>query len=254
MSDRPPPREPVEVASGVAGRRPIRVWRADLDRPEPETAALGALLSADERARADRFRFDIDRRRFTVARGILRVVLGRTLERPPEEIEFSYGNRGKPALRRPADSVLEFNLSHSHGLALVVTSWGRAVGIDVEFERPELDFRGIAGRFFTPQEFAQIEAQPDAAQRSAFFRGWTRKEAFLKARGDGLWLGLDQFEVSIDPEVPARLVRTAWDPDEARRWTLHDLEVPHGFAATLAVDGIVPGPFVVDDIGFERRT
>jgi 4'-phosphopantetheinyl transferase len=249
MNDRPPSRDPVEDASGATGRGPIRVWRADLDRPEPETAALGALLSADERARADRFRFAIDRRRFTVARGVLRVLLGRVTGSPPHEIEFSYGTRGKPALRRPADSGLEFNLTHSHGLALIATSWGRAVGVDLEFERLELDFRGIAGRFFTPREFGEIEAQRDDAQRSAFFRGWTRKEAFLKARGDGLWLGLDQFEVSIAPETSARLVRTAWDPDEARRWSLHDLDVAPGFAAALAVEGIVPGPFVVDVLG-----
>src|SRR5947208_807131 len=108
MSDRPLSRGTVEDAGDDAGRGPIRVWRADLDRPECETDALGALLSADERARVDRFRFAIDRRRFTVARGLLRVLLGRELGSPPDEIEFSYGTRGKPALRRPADSGLEF--------------------------------------------------------------------------------------------------------------------------------------------------
>jgi 4'-phosphopantetheinyl transferase len=231
---------------GPEGRGPIRVWRADLDRPEPEIEALGALLSADERARADRFRFAIDRRRFTAARGLLRVLLGRTLGTPPGEIAFSYGACGKPALSRPADSGLEFNLTHSHGMALIATSWGPSVGIDLEFQRVAFDFRGIAGRFFTPREFGQIEALPEAAQRPAFFRGWTLKEAFLKARGNGLWLGLDQFEVSIDPEVPARLLRTAWDPDEARRWTLHDLDVADGFAAALAVEGVVSGPIVVE--------
>jgi 4'-phosphopantetheinyl transferase len=243
MSGGQPARQTVEDTSD---RGPIRVWRIDLDRTEGETAALGALLSADERARADRFRFPIDQRRFTAARGLLRVLLGRTIGSPPQEIEFSYGTRGKPGLRRPADSGLEFNLTHSHGLALVATSWGRSVGIDLEFHRREFDFRGIAGRFFTPQESAQIEALPEDARRPAFFRGWTRKEAFLKARGDGLWLGLDQFEVSIDPAAPARLVRTAWDPDEARRWTLHDLEVAAGFSAALAVEGVVPGPFIVE--------
>src|SRR4051794_34020071 len=135
MSDRQPSRETVEDASDDAGRGPIRVWRADLDRPEHEAAALGALLSADERARADRFRFAVDRRRFTVARGLLRVLLGRAIGAPPHEIEFSYGTRGKPGLRRPEGSGLEFNLTHSHGLALVATSWGRPVGIDLEFHR-----------------------------------------------------------------------------------------------------------------------
>ena len=160
---------------------------------------------------------------------------------------FAYGTRGKPALARPGDSGLEFNLSHSNGLALLATSWGRAVGIDLEYQGKELDFLGIADRFFTPQELGQIRGQPEAAtQRSAFFRGWARKEAFLKARGDGLWVGLDQFEVSIDPAAPARVVWTAWDPDEAGRWTLLDLDVAPGFAAALVVEGAVSGPIVVE--------
>jgi 4'-phosphopantetheinyl transferase len=224
----------------------VRVWRADLDRPEREIAMLGAFLSADERARADRFRFERDRRRFTVARGLLRVLLGRVVGITPQSIEFSYGRRGKPALRRPGDAGLEFNVSHSHGLALFATCWGRAVGIDLEFQRPEFDIRGIAGRFFTPQEFARIAALPDSAQRPAFFRGWTRKEAFLKARGDGLWLGLDQFEVSLDPDPSPGLLRTEWDPEEALRWSLHDLDVADGFAAALAIEGALSGPIVVE--------
>lgn len=245
MCDRPPSRGTV----GDEGRGPIRVWRADLDRPGRETATLGEFLSADERARADRFRFDRDRRRFTVARGLLRVLIGRTLGVPAGEVAFSYGTRGKPSLRWPAGSGLEFNLSHSHGMALFATSAGRAIGIDLEYQRVEFDFRGIAGRFFTAGEFGRIQALPDdAEQRSAFFRGWARKEAFLKARGDGLWLGLDQFEVSIDPEAPARLVHTAWDPDEARRWTLHDLDAASGFAAALAVEGAISGPIAVETL------
>jgi 4'-phosphopantetheinyl transferase len=244
MSDRSPARETIEDQ----GSEPIRVWWTDLDRPECETASLATILSADERARADRFRFDRDRQRFTVARGLLRVLIGRTLGVPAGEVIFAYGKRGKPALRWPADSGLEFNLSHSHGLALYATTWKRAIGIDLEFQRNEFDYHGIAGRFFTAREFDQIQALPDGARRAAFFRGWARKEAFLKARGDGLWLGLDQFEVSIDPESPARLVRTSWDPDESGRWSLHDLDVASGFAAALAVAGVITGPIVVDQL------
>jgi 4'-phosphopantetheinyl transferase len=229
------------------GRTPIRVWRAELDRSEPATAALAALLAPDERARAERFRFERDRRRFTVGRGLMRTLLGKILGIAPEEIAFSYGTRGKPELARPRDSGLEFNLSHSNGLALLATSWERAVGIDIEYQGKEIDFLGIADRFFTPQELAQIRGQPEAAtQRTAFFRGWARKEAFLKARGDGLWVGLDQFEVSIDPPAPARVVWTAWDPDEAGRWTLLDLDVHPGFASALVVEGAVSGPIVVE--------
>ncbi len=229
------------------GPAPIRVWRAALDRSEPETAALAALLAPDEQARANRFRFERDRRRFTVGRGLLRTLLGSTLGIAPEAIAFAYGTRGKPALARPSGSGLEFNLSHSNGLALLATSWGRAVGIDLEYEGKTLDFLGIADRFFTPQELGQIRSQPEGArQRSAFFRGWARKEAFLKARGDGLWVGLDQFEVSIDPSVPPRVVWTAWDPVEAERWTVLDLDAAPGFASALVVDGAVSRPTVVE--------
>jgi 4'-phosphopantetheinyl transferase len=229
------------------GRGPIRVWRAELDRSEAETAALAGLLAADERARADRFRFERDRRRYTVGRGFLRTLLGQTLGIAPEEIVLAYGTRGKPALATPADSGLEFNLSHSNGLALLATSWGKAVGIDLEYQGKAVDFLGIANRFFNPRELAQIRDQREAAaQRVAFFRGWARKEAFLKARGDGLWIGLDQFEVSIDPAVPAGLIWTAWDPDEAGRWTLLDVDAAPGFAAALVVEGAVSGPIVVE--------
>jgi 4'-phosphopantetheinyl transferase len=231
----------------VEGRAPIRIWRAELDRSEAETAALAGTLSTEERARAERFRFERDQRRFAVGRGVLRTLLGRTLGIAPEAIAFSYGSRGKPALAHPADSELEFNLSHSNGLALLAISWGRAVGIDLEYQGKELDFLGIADRFFTPQELAQIRGQPvPAAQRSAFFRGWARKEAFLKARGDGLWVGLDQFEVAIDPAAPARVVWTAWDPDEAARWSMIDLDVAPGFASALVVEGAASNPIIVE--------
>jgi 4'-phosphopantetheinyl transferase len=250
---------PEFLASGRGGddddrRAPIRVWRAELDRPEPETSALRALLSADECERADRFRFERDRKRFTVARGLLRCVLGRMLGVAAPAIAFAYAPRGKPGLKDPDGSGLEFNLSHSNGVGLIATSWGRRIGVDLEFGRPDLDFLGIADRFFTPREFGEIRAQPRAMQRSAFFRGWARKEAFLKARGDGLWLGLDQFEVSIDPASPARVVHTAWDLDEARRWTLHDLDAPAGFAAALAVEGALTAPVVVEVLGSDVLT
>jgi 4'-phosphopantetheinyl transferase len=234
-------------STDVRNPRPIRVWRAALDRPDEETAALGALLSDDEHARADRFRFPHHRKHFIVGRGFLRTVLGSTLGIAAQDIAFSYGTRGKPALRWPEDSGLEFNLAHSNGLALLAIAWERPLGIDLEYQREELDFLGIAGRFFTPQELAEIQRAPGlAAQRAAFFRGWARKEAFLKARGDGLWIGLDQFQVAIDCTLPPRVVHTAWDPDEAGRWTLRDLDAPPGFAAALVVAGARSEPIDIE--------
>jgi 4'-phosphopantetheinyl transferase len=226
--------------------RLIRVWRVELDRPAKEAAALRCVLAPDECARADRFLFARDRVRFTMARGRLRGVIGRILGVAADAIEFSYAPRGKPALRWPAGSGLEFNVSHSNGLALIATCWERPIGVDIEYQRVELDFEGIAGRFFTPEECSQILAFAEGERRRAFFTGWARKEAFLKARGDGLWLGLDQFAVSVDPRAPARLLRTLWDQDEVQRWTLHDLDVDPQFAAAVAVAGAVPGPITVE--------
>jgi 4'-phosphopantetheinyl transferase len=234
------------VRGGPSGA--IRVWRAELDRPDRHAEALASVLSADVRDRAARFRFEIHRRRFIVGRGLLRFLLGRTLGVAPETIAFAYGALGKPWLRHPAGTGLEFNVSHSNDLALFALSWGTTIGVDLEYQRPDWDFSGVARRYFTEQEAGQIEALPHDARRPAFFRGWTRKEAFLKARGDGLWLGLDQFEVSIDPKLPPQLLRTHWDPDEAHRWSIHDLAVDEGFAASLVVAGPRSGPFVVEDV------
>ena len=201
-----------------------------LDRSEPETAALAALLAPDERARADRFRFERDRRRFAVGRGLLRTLLGRTLGIAPEEIDFTYGTRGKPALARPGDTgprVQPVALERP-GPAGNVLGTGRR-------DRPRIPAARRSTSWASPTAFSLRRnsrrsgaSRTRAVQRAAFFRGWARKEAFLKARGDGLWVGLDQFEVSIDPAVPPRVVWTAWDPDEAGRWSLLDLDVAPG--------------------------
>jgi 4'-phosphopantetheinyl transferase len=237
-----------------AGRASVEVWRTALDLPEPETEALAALLADDERARADRFRFARDRRRFAVGRGVLRALLGRTLGIAPREIVFSYGIRGKPALEWPDGSGLEFNLSHSNGVALFATSWRRDVGVDLEHQGKNIDYLGIASRFFTSRELSQIRGQRDEpGRRSAFFRGWARKEAFLKARGDGLWVGLDQFEVSIDPALPPRVAWTAWDPEEAGCWSVLDLDVASDFAAAIVVKGALSGPIAVQPFSLPEQ-
>src|SRR5579862_2564151 len=198
----------------------IHVWRASLD-PDPELVReLGALLSDDERDRRDRFRFDRHRTRYVVGRGLLRTLLGRYLDQDPARLRFRYGAHRKPVLPEGAPY---FNLAHSESTALFAFSPSFELGIDLELVRPEHADDRIAERFFSPLEVSTLRALADGDRARAFFACWTRKEAFLKARGDGLSLALDSFDVSLAPGQPAALLRTGWSPDEHLRWQLADL-------------------------------
>ena len=216
----------------------VHVWRAALDVPESDVRRLGDTLADDERRRAERFIFQHDRAHFVVARGLLRVLLGRYLQHDPQHLRFVYGPHGKPELASDVGGTgLRFNVSHSHGLALYAITRHREIGVDVERIRPEVASETIAEHFFSPREVAVLRALPAALQATAFFACWTRKEAYIKARGDGLSLPLDQFAVSLAPGEPAALLYTAWDPQEAARWALHDLAPGPGYRAAVAVTG-----------------
>jgi 4'-phosphopantetheinyl transferase len=179
-----------------------------------------------------------DREHFIVARGVLRAILGRYLNRVPECLSFSYGARGKPALAGESDTdAIRFSVSHSHGVALYAFTRGREVGIDLERIRCDLAAVEIAERFFSRREVAMLRSLPTAVQHQAFFRCWTRKEAYIKAKGEGLSLPLDQFDVSLAPEEPAAVLGAQRDPSEASRWSLQDLAPAPGYAAALAAEG-----------------
>ena len=214
----------------------VHVWVASLHRNPSELDSLRQTLTPDERERADRFRFEKRRDRFVAGRGALRTILGRYLNRHPNQLRFQYARYGKPRLSTEADAI-SFNLSHSRDLALYAVTQGREIGVDLEFIRATIDLLGIAKRFFSEQEYSQLRALPQSCQLQTFFNCWTRKEAFIKAKGAGFSLPLDQFDVSISPEEPAALLRTAWDPDEAARWSLKSLAPVPGYAAALAVEG-----------------
>jgi 4'-phosphopantetheinyl transferase len=212
----------------------IHVWRVKLDGGPEQLPALGHALAPDELARADRFRFPHDRSRFVIAHAALRALLGRYLNRAPEQIRFASGPHGKPRL---TESTLHFNLAHSGGLALIAVAWEREVGVDLEGMRADVDFAGLAARFFSPAEARALAGLPDEEQVAAFYAAWTRKEAYLKARGAGLSLGLAQCEVSFRPGEPAALLATQPDPAEAARWTLAALDPGPGYAGALAAEG-----------------
>ncbi len=219
-------------------RDAVYVWRTVTEGPDFRLAALYDVLAPDERARADRFRFDGDRRRFTVARGVLRSILARYLDVEPAAIGFRYGVHGKPSLARAAAGRdVRFNLSHSHGLALHAFAIGREVGVDVERVRPGTDVMGVARHSFSPAEVEALTSLPPGQQREGFFNCWTRKEAFIKAHGEGIALGLSRFDVTLRPGEPAALLRFEGDPAEVARWSMCALDAGEGYKAALAVEG-----------------
>ena len=216
----------------------VHVWRVSLDQSPSQIALFRKDLNDDERSRADRFYFSRDRERFIVARGILRAILGRYSNRAPESLSFTYSAHGKPALVPESDADrIRFNLSHSNGKALYAINRGREIGVDIEFIRGDLEAEQIAERFFSHSEIETLRALPPSLRKYAFFLCWTRKEAYIKARGEGLSLALDQFDVSLAPGEPAALLSTRSGSDEALRWSLRNLTPASGYAAALATEG-----------------
>ena len=220
----------------VLAARDVHVWRVALDEPREIVDRLRQFLSLDELARADRFHFDKDRRHFIVARGYLRTLLSRYLNIFPAEIRFTYAEHGKPELAASMAWELKFNLAHSGGLAAFAFTRVGEIGVDLEHIRPEFTGADIARRFFSAREVARLDRLPAAARPNAFFNCWTRKEAFIKAKGIGLSLALDQFDVTLAPDEPAALLRTRWDETEASRWSLQALDVGPGYVGAVAVE------------------
>ena len=221
------------------GSDEVHVWRVTLDVPLLRVASFEQLLTADERTRAGRFHFERDRSRFIVARAFRRRILGRYLHRDPRALRFCSNPYGKPGLAPEpgGDATLSFNVTHAGALALyAVTSHG-AIGIDLEAIRMDVDCDAIAERYFSPRERRMLGALPPARRREAFFHCWTRKEAYIKARGMGLSLALDRFDVSVSPGDPAALLETREEGQDSSRWMLCDLPVGDGYVAALAVEG-----------------
>lgn len=216
----------------------VHVWRVMSHQSDVVVAWLHSFLTPDEQRRADRFYFEKDRRQFTVARGALRMLLGGYLNIEPSRIRFRYSHYGKPRLDGgDPDNSLRFNLSHSHGLTVMAFALGRELGIDVEWLRPDLACDEIAERFFSPAELAALRALHPDQRLQGFFNCWTRKEAYIKAIGTGLSTPLDQFDVSLAPGEPARLLATRIQPSEVQRWSLEALNLELGYAGAIAVEG-----------------
>ena len=215
----------------------VHVWRTSLDLSAPQVQRLRQTLAGDELSRAARFHFERDRTHYTVARGVLRDLLSRYLKAQPHQLRFDYSPYGKPALAAPGHAALNFNVSHSHGMALFAITRGREIGVDIEYIRADFECAEIAERFFSSQENAVLRTLPAGVQHEAFFNCWTRKEAYIKAIGEGLSHPLDEFDVSLAPGEPAALLTSRGDPREVERWSLKELFPAPGYVAALAVEG-----------------
>jgi 4'-phosphopantetheinyl transferase len=212
------------------------VWYRELPGTAATIADFDKTLSPDEKNRAGRYKFDRHRNDFIMCRGTLRCLLGSYLDLPPAQIEFEYSSYGKPKLAESHRSRnLKFNLSHTDGMAMFAFARDRDLGVDVEKVRSDVEIKMISRRFFAVEEQKAILALPEEHQYEAFFRCWTRKEAYIKGLGEGLSMPLDQFEVSIN-EI-AMLLRNHRDAAEVSRWAMFDLNVGPPYAAALAITG-----------------
>ncbi len=216
----------------------VEVVQLRLDAENARTADLAACLSDAERARAGRFVFERDRRRFIVGRARLRELLASRLRTRPDRVELDNGPRGKPRLAGSfAESDLRFNLSHCGDVALFAFSRGREIGVDVEAVREMRDADAIAARFFSPRENQSYLALAPRDRALGFFNCWTRKEAFIKALGEGLHYPLAGFDVSLAPGEPARILRIGDAPDHDGAWRLESLAPASGMVAAVVVQG-----------------
>ena len=215
------------------GVHEAHLWRLDLDAPAGEET-VPDILNDEERARAARFHFERDRHRFIAGRAALRRVLATYLDRAPADLVFTVGPHGKPALENLG---LEFNLSHSGGCGLLAVTRGRRIGVDVEHVRADFAGEDIARRFFAPAEVEALAGSAPDQYATGFFRCWTRKEAYVKARGDGLSLALDRFEVPLDQGATRALASCLDDPSECARWSLREIVPAPGYLGALVVEG-----------------
>lgn len=191
------------------------------------------MLSIEEKERADRFKFQEHRNHFITARGILRTLLSKYLSLQPTDFTFNYGEQGKPTLRQFPQ--LQFNVSHSKSYAIFAFAKNEPIGVDLEYIDPSIDFEVIAPRFFTKNETTTLLDLPANRRPAVFFNCWTRKEAFIKAKGGGLSIPLDQFEVTLLENEQSELLSIDWEPEEVKLWSMFSFIPEKDMVGALAI-------------------
>lgn len=222
-------------------RRQVYVLRLPLEAEDNIISQFERTLAREEAAHAARFRLDYLRRRFIINRASLRIILANYLHTDPSRVQFSYGPNGKPHVDNPAG--LQFSTSHSGDLTLLAFALHCRIGVDVECIRSVPDGIDIARRFFHPQEIADLESLTPSDREQAFFLCWTRKEAYVKASGDGLSMPLNRFRVTLQPANVAQPLPFQPITDDAT-WTMHDLSAPPSYTATVVYEDL-PRPVYI---------
>jgi 4'-phosphopantetheinyl transferase len=216
----------------------MHLWVVPLVISAEESSYFKSILSLDEQLRAGRFRKTRDAQRYVAARGSLRSLLGAYLAIEPDRLQFAYDAFGKPRLAGEETlTSIRFSVSHSDDLALFGFARGHKNGVDVERIRPDIDVEDLAARYFSPNEFKKLRSLPADQQRKAFYCGWTRKEAYLKGRGEGLSVPLERVEVSLTPGEPAKILKASGDRRVSRRWIVQHLSPAPGYIGAAAVEG-----------------
>lgn len=227
----PPPPPALTLEPDLA-----HIFQLELDLPDEQQAILAGYLSPDEQERAARFLSTASRKHFINARGQMREIFAAYLGKQPQGIEFAYNPHGKPYLKEPEQHhSMRFNLSHSGGMGLLALTAGQDVGVDIERTSREVDYATISSRFFSPAEAIILRKLPPQEQAQAFFTGWTRKEAYIKALGLGLTIPLDSFEVSLLPGDSPQIITLNGN------WIVYPLDPGPGFIAALVTEAPVSG-------------
>lgn len=208
------------------------VWQLSLQISKEKQDYFQSFLTEDEIKRALRFHFDNHRNHFIAARGQIRFILGKYLKIQPDRLEFEYNTYGKPAVK---GNTVFFNLSHSHHLALLAIHAKNDLGIDIEWKGRKINYLEIGQRFFSENEYRELASLSPELQGDGFFNCWTRKEAYIKALGEGLHIPLAQFEVSLIPGEPTMLRSTNHNPQAINTWKLMEVTINPDYAAALAI-------------------
>jgi len=207
------------------------LWKIDSRTLKCSEVSCFSVLSEDEKARADKFRFRRDRFIYVLARGVLRKLLASYIGKAANQIDFEYNEQGKPSVQ--SASNVKFNVSHSRDMILIGFTRKADIGVDIEWNKRPIEIREVAKSFFSDREELDLFSLVEKDRLSAFYNCWTRKEAFIKAKGGGLSIPLDQFEVSLKPHSAPRLLSVLWDQTEVSKWNMKSFNIEKDYTCAV---------------------